>query len=76
MEETKTAKQMTITEHNRMEWTRMAHDMYKHGINYLGHRYSAKAALPEGTRLTCAAYDCLQDNYRVWLIDGAEALKA
>lgn len=66
-------KCMTVTYHNKMEWARMAQDMYWHGINYLGHRYSAAAAIPEGTRLTCADFDALHDLYRTWLIDGAQA---
>ncbi len=59
---------LTVTQHNRSEWSRMAQDAYAKGRNDVGHRMSAKAALPEGHRLTCAEYDAIMGEYRAWLI--------
>lgn len=61
---------ITVTQHVKNEWTRMANDAYATGRNFYGHRYSAKSALPAGTMLEVGVFDTLQRVYRSWLIDG------
>lgn len=64
-----------VTQHVKNEWSRMAQDAYRHGVNYIGHRYSGAAAIPNNSMLTCVAFDALQINYRKWLIDGIEQFR-
>ena len=59
---------ITVTNWEKSEWTRLATAAYAQGVNAIGHRYSAAAALPNGTRLDCATYDRLQGPYRQWLV--------
>ena len=60
---------ITITQHERNEWSRLAQDAYRTGHNAYGHRFSAAAACwPE--RVSCAAYDRHQAIYRAWLLTG------
>ena len=66
---------ITVTEHDKNEWSRMAKDAYSNGINYIGHRYSMAASIPRGTMLTCQSFDALQINYRAWLIDGIDQFR-
>ena len=61
---------MPVTAHNKSEWSRLAKDAYSKGVNYLGHRYSAAAALPDGAAIPIDRYDILQYGYRRWLIQG------
>jgi len=64
-----------ITRHDRTEWTRLAKDAYANGCAERGHQFSAAAAvLPD--RITCAVYDRLQGVYRLWLINGLDAIRA
>ena len=67
---------VTVTQDVKDEWSRMATDAYKHGVNSIGHRYSMAAAIPRNSTLTCQAFDALQSNYRKWLIDGIEQFRA
>ena len=66
---------VTPTAHEKMEWSRLAQDAYRTGRNGLGHRYSARASDPAGTRLHDAAYDAIQTTYRQWLIGGWDAVE-
>jgi hypothetical protein len=66
---------ITVTQHDKNEWARMAKDAYANDVNYMGHRYSGAASIPNGSRLTCQVFDALQDNYRKWLIDGIAQFK-
>lgn len=61
---------ITVTDHEKREWSRMAQDAYSTGRNDIGHTYSAAASIPSGTRLDVARYDALQDRYRSWLVFG------
>lgn len=65
-----------VTQHVKNEWARMAQDAYATGRNFYGHRYSAKAALPEGTMLDVGVFDTLQRTYRQWLIGGWKEIDA
>lgn len=67
-------KGITVTAHNKAEWARAAKDCYAKGASFYGHRFSAKAALPEGAMLPLDVFDTLQRLYRIWLIDGVKAL--
>ena len=67
---------ITVTDHVKAEWSRMAQAMYACGNNFMGHRYSGAASIPRNTMLTCQAFDALQINYRRWLIDGDKAVQA
>ena len=61
---------ITVLDSNRTEWARMAQDAYRCGRSEIGHRYSAAAAMPNGTELADRAYDALMAPYRAWLIGG------
>lgn len=60
---------ITPTQHEKNEWSRMARAAYASGRNWTGHRYSAAASLPNGAKLQVCAFDTLQHNYRIWLIN-------
>lgn len=62
---------ITPTQHEKSEWSRFAVDAYRRCDTFTGHRYSAYAALPNGTRLDVGVFDTLQRNYVEWLIGGA-----
>ena len=66
---------ITITQHTKNEWARMAQDAYSTGRNGLGHEFSAAAAIPNGFQLPVLMYDALQDRYRAWLVFGWGAVK-
>lgn len=59
---------ITVTQHERDEWSRMAQDAYRTGRNFFGHRYSVAAATAKV--LDISVYDALQINYRRWLVFG------
>ena len=62
------------TEHEKREWSRLAHWAYTHNENDLGHRFSMAAALRMGEAApTIAWFDALQDIYRTWLCFGLPA---
>lgn len=63
---------ITVTDHNKSEWARMAQSAYRADLNAIGHRFSGAASITRGTRLTCAEYDSLQTLYRAWLVFGFE----
>lgn len=60
---------ITILQHDRREWQRMAQDAYRSGHNAYGHRFSVAAATwPE--RVPTTTFDALQHVYRAWLVSG------
>jgi hypothetical protein len=61
---------ITPTRAEKLEWARMAQAAYFADRNDVGHRYSAHAALRDGDSIPIYAFDTLQHNYRLWLIDG------
>ncbi len=62
---------ITVTEHNKAEWSRLAQGAYLHGNrNSFGHRYSMAATLRVGEKMDLDTYDMLQEGYREWLING------
>tara|TARA_R110000868_G_scaffold151523_1_gene376049 strand:+ start:452 stop:697 length:246 start_codon:yes stop_codon:yes gene_type:complete len=40
---------ITVTQHDKNEWSRMAKDAYANDVNYMGHRYSGAAVVNCGT---------------------------
>ena len=61
-------------QHEKNEWSRLATDAYAHDRNDLGHRFSMAAAYCTGDSMETAKFDFLQSVYRVWLIDGLDAI--
>lgn len=62
---------ITPTEHEKREWSRLAHWAYTNGYNDIGHRYSMAASLGNGQPAPSLAwFDRLQSNYRAWLVFG------
>jgi hypothetical protein len=53
---------ITPTAHEKAQWALHAQACYARGDSAMGHRYSAKAALPEGARLEDSVFDTLQRN--------------
>ena len=53
---------ITPTAREKAQWAMHAQACYAKGDNANGHRYSAKAALPEGARLEDSVFDTLQRN--------------
>lgn len=60
---------ITLSEHNRAEWSRMAADCYAKGRTYAGHLMSAAATFKAGARWNAERFDMVQAIYRAWLID-------
>ncbi len=58
---------ITVTEHDKAEWSRMAQAAYSLNKNDVGHRYSAAASLPRDTEIDVKRFDELQEAYRGWL---------
>lgn len=67
---------ITVTAHNKDEWSRFAQDAYRTGHNAHGHRFSAAAALPEGYAMEARVYDSYQAVYRAWLVFGWDEVPA
>lgn len=63
-----TIQTMTITQHERNEWARLAQAAYNAGRNDVGHRFSVAASRPSAWRPTLAEFDRLQSEYRAWLV--------
>ena len=61
--------------HEKSEWARMAKSAYSTGHNACGHRFSAMAALPEGSAIPLKQFDELQELYRMWLVFNQYYLK-
>lgn len=61
---------VTVTAHEKAEWSRFAQAAYAAGSNSTGHRFSALAALPDGSRMTSSVFDSVQYTYRAWLVFG------
>lgn len=61
---------ITVSEHEKAEWSRMAQSAYRENRNSVGHRYSMAATLRIGEQMRIDAFDTLQRNYRNWLIGG------
>lgn len=59
---------ITITDHNKTEWARMAAAASAADQVDVCRRYTVAAAIPAGIMLPCADYDALQDAYRDWLV--------
>ncbi len=62
------------SDHDKAEWSRLAVDAYRLGLNDVGHRFSGAAALRRGDVITLLMYDALQEEYREWLIGGFPGL--
>ncbi len=58
---------ITLTAHEKSEWSRMAQAAYKVGLNHVGTRYSVAASLPADARMSEGRFDELQRDYRAWL---------
>ena len=65
---------ITVTEHQKTEWSRMAQDAYRNNRNDIGHRFSGAAALPRNAAIRVDLYDDLMHTYRAWLIDGLASI--
>jgi len=65
---------ITVIEHDKKEWSRMAMDAYRNDRNDIGHKFSGLAALRIGERLPVTVYDDAMVAYRRWLIDGINAI--
>ena len=59
---------ITVTQHVKNEWSRMATAAYAVNQNLAGTRYSVAASIPADTMLTCERFDFLQSGYRAWLV--------
>lgn len=59
---------ITIIQHDINEWSRMAAKANADGHASIGARYSAAAAIPAFARITPAAFEDLQGDYRRWLL--------
>lgn len=59
---------ITVTEHEKAEWSRMAQAAYAVSRNDIGTRYSVAATLRRGEAMTAARFDALQAPYRAWLV--------
>ncbi|MGY8661790.1 hypothetical protein Q3C01_05400 [Bradyrhizobium sp. UFLA05-109] len=66
-ETTKEKLMITVDQYLKNEWARFAQAAYAMGKNSVGHRYSAAASIPNGTRLPVQRFDELQRAYRAWL---------
>ena len=67
---------ITVSEHEKAEWSRMAQDAYKNGRNPIGHRYSMAATLRHGEQMRVDVFDSLMANYRNWLVGGFDYVPA
>ncbi len=61
---------ITVSEHEKAEWSRMAQAAYRESRNAIGHRYSMATTLRKGEQIRLDVFDALQANYRAWLIGG------
>lgn len=62
--------QVTPTEHEKREWSRMARAAYAEDRNEIGHQFSAYAAILRNEPIPTARFDALQSQYRQWLVFG------
>lgn len=58
---------ITVTQHEKNEWSRFAQAAYARRDNATGHRFSVAASLPHGARMPVHQYDSLMRDYRAWL---------
>lgn len=58
---------ITITQHEKDEWSRFAQAAYARRLVAVGHRFSAAASLPNGARMPVQQFDSLMRDYRAWL---------
>lgn len=63
---------ITPTDHEKSEWSRLAVAAYAHELNDTGHKFSGFASLRHGERIPLPVFDALQTEYRQWLIHGFE----
>lgn len=61
---------ITVLQHDKDEWARLAQAAYAAGFNRIGHRYSAAASMPAGMKMQAWQFDDLQSDYRAWLVFG------
>lgn len=61
---------ITPSQYEKNEWSRLATNAYSKGLNDIGHKFSAAAALRNKEDCTLAWFDELQTEYRAWLVDG------
>lgn len=59
---------MTVTQHERNEWSRFAQAAYSVYRSDIGHRFSVAATR---STMPLAEFDSLQRTYRSWLVFGA-----
>jgi hypothetical protein len=64
---------ITPTEHEKREWSRLAHAAYAANLNTIGHRYSGSASLRHDSQMPIDRFDDLQTGYRIWLNNGLDA---
>lgn len=58
---------ITITQHEKSEWSRFAQAAYARRDNATGHRFSVAASVPHGYRMPVAHFDGLMRDYRARL---------
>lgn len=59
---------ITVTQHEKNEWSRMARAAYSADRNDVGHRYSMAATVRNGEQVRADWYDRIQSGYRAWLV--------
>ncbi len=64
---------MIVTRHERSEWSRMVQDCYSNDLNWLGHRMSGAASVPDAFDMRLDVFDTLQSLYRQWLLEGVSS---
>jgi hypothetical protein len=58
---------ITITQHEKTEWQRMADAAWSAGYLGVSLRYRLAASVPVGSTMEIARFDALQAAYRSWL---------
>ena len=61
---------ITPNQHEKNEWSRLAQDAYRLGLNSVGHKYSVAASICRDGRMAVEYFDRLQAGYRNWLVNG------
>lgn len=60
---------MTPTEHEKLEWARMARAAASAGLATTAARFAFASTTPLGGKIPAATFYSLQADYRAWLID-------
>lgn len=63
---------ITILQHNKNEWSRMAQDAYAKGRDDFGQMFNSAASARTGAQIAVHQFDQLQSLYRAWLVFGWE----